>query len=53
MQHLSTQHIETVAAFLKGKRQEKFLGSVEVLQASAAEGEWTVKRGRAHTSPQK
>lgn len=45
METLNNTDIETVANFLKGKKCDEFLASIEVLRESIAQGAW-VKRGR-------
>jgi hypothetical protein len=45
MKSLPQHDVDLVADFLKGKRREKFLTSVAVLNTSIADGGW-VKRGR-------
>lgn len=46
MAHKLTQaHVDTVAAYMTGKRREKFLASVAILNESLALGGW-IKRGK-------
>lgn len=42
---LNRKHVQTIKSFLKGKRLEKFLASVQILNDSLREGTWSVPRG--------
>ena len=46
MEALTQANIDTVTEFLTGKRLEKFLESVGIVQESLATGEWSIKRAR-------
>jgi hypothetical protein len=45
MKLLNADNVRIVALSMKGKRREKFLASVTILNDSLAEGEWSAPRG--------